>query len=275
MASLGRSALLPQCSSCIRRVTRLAWNTGGPLQQLRMKTKAAKEAERNIVVKLIKDVPKYGRAGSYIPLNPATMRNQWFPRRFADYVPFLQLRQLKAQGVDMERDFEFGVVRPLEEVEEDEEEVIRRPKHYVRPVEIELLSPERSMELLSTFIPPTIDFARQPIGQDKAPAGQRYGASDAADVLTAAVMASKPKPEVNGIYGSVSTSDVVATVKSALAHNDEAARVLLSEADVRFIEGHAEGDPSRLKKLGTFRAEIRVPGAEEAIVRNIRVRAKE
>jgi hypothetical protein len=39
-----------------------AW---GPLQQqqIRCKSKAAKEEERNVVVKLLKDVTKWGRAG--------------------------------------------------------------------------------------------------------------------------------------------------------------------------------------------------------------------
>lgn len=68
MASLSRSSLLPQCSSCIRRVTRQSLSLGldsrAPLQQqTRSISKAAKEAERNIVVKLLKDVPRYGRAG--------------------------------------------------------------------------------------------------------------------------------------------------------------------------------------------------------------------
>jgi hypothetical protein len=66
MASLSRSSLLPQCSSCIRRVARQSQglDSRAPLQQqTRSISKAAKEAERNIVVKLLKDVPRYGRAG--------------------------------------------------------------------------------------------------------------------------------------------------------------------------------------------------------------------
>lgn len=131
------------------------------------------------------------------------------------------------------------------------------------------------MELLNTFVPPTIDFARQTIEQDKAETGRRYGASDAADILTAAAMAHKPKPAANGIYGSVSTADIVATIKAALAHNDEAARVILSEGDVKFVTGHEEDDTSRVKQLGMFKVEIKVQGAEEPLTRNVRVRAKE
>jgi ribosomal protein L9 len=131
------------------------------------------------------------------------------------------------------------------------------------------------MELLTTFIPPTIQFARQAIEQEETKPTPRYGASGAADILTAAAMASKPKAPVNGIYGSVSTADVVATIKAALSHNDEAARVVLTENDVRFIEG-VEGahDKSRVKQLGTFKVEIQVPGAEAPITRNVHIRPK-
>lgn len=78
--------------------------------------------------------------GSYIPLNPSLMRNRWFPARVADYVPFTQMKQLKAQDVDMARDFTFGVRVNLEEVEEEEEEYMKQPKRFVRPIEIDVLS---------------------------------------------------------------------------------------------------------------------------------------
>jgi hypothetical protein len=69
------------------------------------------------------------------------MRNRWFPSRIADYVPILQLKKLKAQGVDMQRDPTYGVQMPLQEVQEDDEDYSAMPKqHYVRPIEIELLS---------------------------------------------------------------------------------------------------------------------------------------
>ncbi|KAF2712270.1 hypothetical protein K504DRAFT_400938 [Pleomassaria siparia CBS 279.74] len=276
MASLERMVLLPQCASCVRRVTRLSLNTRAfaPLQQVRSKTKSAKEAERNVVVKLRMDVPRFGRAGSYIAIPPGAMRNTWFPARIADYVLPAQLKQLKAGGVDTSRDITFGVEADLEE--EDEEDLVQQPKqHYVRPIEINMLSPERSMELINTFIPPTLSFFRKPIEHEQTDPRQRQGASSAADVLTAAAMASKPERVVDGIYGSVSTADVVATIKSALAHNDEAARVLLAESDVQFLAGHVDGDASRVKQLGDFKVRILMPGAETPLTRNIRVRAKE
>jgi hypothetical protein len=129
------------------------------------------------------------------------------------------------------------------------------------------------MELLDAFVPPTIDFSRQRIEQDR-DSGLRLGASGAADILTAAAMTSKPKAHSDAIYGSVSTADVVSTIRRALAHNDEAARVILNEADVTFVTGHEEGDASRVKQLGVFRLEIRLPGADEPLTRNIRIREK-
>jgi len=130
------------------------------------------------------------------------------------------------------------------------------------------------MELLTTFIPATIDFAREAIEEDKLPERRKYGASDAADILTAAAMANKPKTASNAIYGSVSTTDVVTTIKAALAHNEEAARVVLSDNDVRFVSGNEDGDATRVKQLGNFKVEIQVPGAEAPITRSVRVRAR-
>lgn len=83
------SALLPQCIACTRRVTRLGlhvWRLQQQ-QQVRGKSKAAREAERNIIVKLLQDVPRFGRAGMcqwksllqdsnlvQAPISPSTLR---------------------------------------------------------------------------------------------------------------------------------------------------------------------------------------------------------
>jgi len=73
------------------------------------------------------------------------MRNRWFPARIADYVPALQLKQLKAQQVDIARDFTFGVKMPLEEVEETDDSQPMKP--FVRPIEIEMLTVHFSSRL--------------------------------------------------------------------------------------------------------------------------------
>jgi hypothetical protein len=66
------------------------------------------------------------------------MRNRWFPARIADYVPAVQLKQLKAQNLEFSRDFAYGVRANLEEAEEDEE--VAAYTRRVRPIEIDVLS---------------------------------------------------------------------------------------------------------------------------------------
>lgn len=68
------------------------------------------------------------------------MRNRWFPLRIADYVPATQLKHLKAEGVTMARDPDFGVRVALEEVEEDASDFLSQSRNYVRPIELEFLS---------------------------------------------------------------------------------------------------------------------------------------
>ncbi|KAF2813805.1 uncharacterized protein BDZ99DRAFT_459561 [Mytilinidion resinicola] len=269
MASIARSILLPQCASCTRRFTRLGLDGWGSLQQqVRGKQKLVKPSD-SVAVKLLKNVKGYGRRGAYIPISPAMMRNHWFPQGKAAYVLPDQLKELKRQKVTIERDFEFGMEQP--KVEKTEEEVEFEAQHYVRPVEIELLSPARSMELITIFTPSTIDFARQPIEDDSSSSDTYLGASDSADILAAAEKAEKKASGMVGIYGSVTTADVATSIRQSLANNDEAARVILAENDIRFVEGLVDGETSRVKHLGKFKVEIQVKGAEQALIRSVRV----
>jgi hypothetical protein len=85
-------------------------------------------------------VPANVAIGSYTSIAPGTMRNRWFPCRIADYVTPMQLKQLVKDGVDTSRDFTFGVRVPLEETEDDQDLVQMPKQHYVRPIEIDMLS---------------------------------------------------------------------------------------------------------------------------------------
>lgn len=38
------------------------------------------------------------------------MRNEWFPRRTAEYVTASQMKDLKTRNITPERDFQFGVI---------------------------------------------------------------------------------------------------------------------------------------------------------------------
>lgn len=63
MASLRGLVAFPQCTACLRRAALQNLDARG-MQQTRSISKKAKEAERNIVVKLLQDVPRFGRAGT-------------------------------------------------------------------------------------------------------------------------------------------------------------------------------------------------------------------
>ena len=79
------------------------------------------------------------------------------------------------------------------------------------------------------------------------------------------------------IYGSVSTADIVESVKAVLAETEEGARVVLSAEDITIVtdEGPAPGaEADRLKALGEFEVDIRVKGGE-LVRRFISVKAQE
>ncbi|KAK4997015.1 hypothetical protein LTR66_003505 [Elasticomyces elasticus] len=237
------------------------------------------------------------------------MRNDWFPRRVAEYVTIPQLRDLRVKNVATERDFQFGLTEvkkedvdkqqemPTDVLAESTPELLhdkpRRPTP--KPIDLELLSPERSSQLLSILLPSRLDFYRQPIEHISAaptptpPAPpearrerDRSVSGAAADLLAARAV--KPVPESlkapanTTIYGSVSTADVLTAVRASLAENDEAARVVMSEEDVRFVgvTFEAEGaETDRVKHLGNFEVEISVKGSSEVVRRALRVLPQE
>lgn len=240
--------------------------------------------------RLLKDVPGYGRRGAIIPIASGEMRNKFFPRRIAEYVTLPELRTIKANNIPIARDYTFGKEEPLPEVATSEtgasgiainaSEPTRTPKKH----EVEKLSPERSIELLEIFVNPRLDFYRQPIIEEKeleeeAPAApkikerQRTASSAAADLLAARMQAPKEPPKPAGpqaIYGSVSTYDILVAVRVAIAENDEAARVILAEGDIRFMDEEARAE-GKVKHVGDFTIEIKVKGAERGVKRTVRV----
>jgi len=106
-----RPTLLPQCTSCLRRISNIGlqeWRNG---QQVRGKKKLA-NTPTTVTVRLTKDVPTFGRKGTYVPISIGRMRNEFFPTRTAEYVSSAQLKEMKAKNISAERDFQFGVPDP-------------------------------------------------------------------------------------------------------------------------------------------------------------------
>ena len=137
---------------------------------------------------------------------------------------------------------------------------------------------------MEAALPSHMIFYRSPITDaepevSEAPAPRR-AASPAAAVLDAASEPLKPpKTSLATIYGSVSSADIVDSMKAMLSRTEEGARVVLAAEDVKILvpEGvepqsiGIEGD--RLKALGEFQVEARVKGGE-AVMRIVSVRAQ-
>lgn len=148
-----RPTLLPQCTSCLRRISSLGlqeWRNG---QQVRGKKKMA-HAPTTVTVRLTKDVPTFGRKGTYVPISIGRMRNEFFPTRTAEYVTPAQLKEMKAKNITAERDFQFGVPDPAA-IRAIEQQSQRSAK---RTVEVEKLAV--SLDISSTNVERDTDKAR-------------------------------------------------------------------------------------------------------------------
>lgn len=231
------------------------------------------------------------------------MRNDWFPRRIAEYVTLPERKTMRAKGVAAERDFDFGLASNLSApsapaaaadtpssmtaTAKQEASMFQR-----RTLDPARLTPERSLELLEIFVPSRgLEFYRQPIIEEspqstlpppmepKKPA-RSFGFGAGAELMAArAQQAEYPvKPKVpdgpQAIYGSVSTHDVLVAIRAAMAENDEARTVVLREDDVRFVDLVAD-ETDRVKHVGDFKVEIKVKGAEGGVKRNVRIIAQE
>jgi hypothetical protein len=235
------------------------------------------------------------------------MRNEWFPRRIAEYMTQPEIRTLKQKNTTIERDFGYGA----------EEEALTTSASYSdqtspeqawqasstrsdmvtgmhsrRAPELEKITPERSMQLLDIFVPQRLDFYRQPIPEEskepepepeKPRRSRNLGSGAAADLFAARLQADVPEPvkvvkEAQAIYGSVSTQDVLNAVRAAMGTNDESARVIIAEEDVQFVNAGLAGTEESgrvVKHVGDFTVEIEVKGAEEGIRRLVKVNAQE
>lgn len=213
------------------------------------------------------------------------MRNEWFPRKVADYVTQPELRTLRLNNTSVERDVEFGntdLVAEAQGVSKANANLDDASSFTVRKApQVEKIDPERSMQLIDIFVPKNLDFYRQPIAEEsKEGEGKEdtFGSGAAAELFAARrsreekLKASQPKD----IYGSVSTHDIMAAVRAAMENNDESARVTVSETDIKFVDADVEIEATgRVKHLGSFSIEIMVKGADAGLRRTVRVNAQE
>lgn len=221
------------------------------------------------------------------------MRNEWFPRRIAEYIPQAEMRTLRLSNTAMERDVEFGVTDLAAQISksnakqqyQDEYSELQAGGFTVRKApEVEKVTPERSIQLLDIFVPKTLDFYRQPIPEETKEAEPEAEQEDAFGKGAAAELFAMRRGREDrvkakgplGIYGSVSTQDVLAAVRAAMENNDESARVTIAESDLKFVNAGTEVEESgRVKHVGSFSVEIMIKGAEAGLRRTVRVQAQE
>ncbi|KAK3067095.1 hypothetical protein LTR53_016242 [Teratosphaeriaceae sp. CCFEE 6253] len=291
----------PQCSYCIRRYLAAGFNElATPPTALHQQVRGKKKLANNnnaVPVRLLKNVSTFGRKGALVPISHGQMRNDWFPRRIAEYVTLPELRTLRARNILPERDFDFSTaaapVQPTNPANTppggmtttDKVDASMFQKHVIDP---QRLSPERSMQLVEIFVPARLDFYRQPIIEDvalpappetKTPA-RGYEMGIGGELMAARAQqteVSKPKspPGPQAIYGSVSTHDVLMAIRAAMAENDEAKMVVVREEDVSFVGLGVEEGGERVKHVGDFKVEIKVKGLEEGLNRNVKVIAQD
>ncbi|KAI5360967.1 putative ribosomal protein L9 [Septoria linicola] len=293
MAFPSRVRPIPQCTACLGNY---AWarfadvaaptQTTGLRQQVRGKKKLARPTG-NIPARLLKDLPGFGKKGAIVPMARGQMRNNYFPSRTAEYVTMPELRTLRSQNVPIERDYMFGKKDPSSAADGPLLMPLRdepTPLPVRRGPEVEKLTTERSVQLLEIFVPHRIDFYRQPIVEEikeekadvapkKEQKRQRTASSAAADLLAARTQKplEKPQPKFTGaIYGSVSQHDILVAVRAAIATNDEAARVIVTEQDIEFLNEPARTE-HKIKELGDSTIEIKVKGEENGVKRTVRV----
>ncbi|KAG4435676.1 hypothetical protein IFR05_008842 [Cadophora sp. M221] len=280
----------PQCTSCIRRITSsfgdaLYFPAG---QQVRGKKKLASEKVATVKVHLLQNIPGYGRRGAVIPVTSGVMRNIWYPKKMAEYLTIAKLQELGVKkDAILERDstFQTNAARKLEKntekqrQERPEEPLVRmadaQPTEPVPQFELDMLSPQQATDILDSLLPPSLDFYRSPIAL---PTPKRLSpsipSSSAISAAAASAEAKQPgKPDRRGIYGSVSTSDIVANLKAILAEDEQGVRVVLSHEDISFVEETEEKD--RVKHLGYFDIEIKLQGASDPVVRTIQIIAQD
>ncbi|KAI4270411.1 MAG: hypothetical protein L6R38_007128 [Xanthoria sp. 2 TBL-2021] len=273
MASLAKPAISSQCLGYLRRLAGIHSARLSPSfhQQVRGKKKNAK-GPHVVNVRLLEDIQGYGRKGSIIPIAPGRMRNIYYPQRKAEYVTEAQMRTTNQKDLLAERDFSFGLPQTQPDPQPMEEIAIGVPT--------KLLTPKRTSEIIEAQVPSDIIFYRVPIATPEPepapsePVGNSINAIGGEAPLRKAL---ELEPSVTRIFGSVSTADIVESIKAVLWASEEGARVVLAPEDININEKESEDlgiEADRLKALGEYTIEIRVKGVDP-LPRRVVIRAQE
>ncbi|KAF7931196.1 uncharacterized protein EAE98_002380 [Botrytis deweyae] len=281
MASLLQSRV-PSCLACLRRTTS-SFGDGllfSGSQQVRGKKKLAKEKDHNVTIQLLKPVIGIGRKGKIVQVPPGLMRNKLYGRGFAVYVTPTGSEQVGSRKNVALPDSTFGKRKAARiEPVQDQKKALKflsgeRRLNIKKVVELELLSPERSTAILADLIPPYIDFFETAITVAPLPVKKvSPSLASSSSISAAASKNSTGKPEKVPIYGSVSTADIAAKMKTILGQDSEGKRVVFGPEDIKFVQETEEKD--RVKHLGIYEIDIQLRGAPESVRRSIKINAQD
>ncbi|KAF8473877.1 hypothetical protein BDZ91DRAFT_845343 [Kalaharituber pfeilii] len=145
---------------------------GASAQQVRGAKKLARDP--TITVQLLKDIPKFGRKGTIMPVARGRMRNLWFPQGLAKYLSYHDLKNINRGDIVTERDLSF---------------IPETKDRKTSTVGLDILSPEISMRLLNALLPESIEFGRSTISENDTSLHGSITTADVASALRAMVAA--------------------------------------------------------------------------------------
>ncbi|KAI0444799.1 hypothetical protein F4803DRAFT_228928 [Xylaria telfairii] len=250
-----RLARSPTCLGCLRRLAQptplspISWT-----QARARTTKAELEDLQGIPVRLLRDIPTFGRKHAIIRVKAGRMRNIWFPKGAAEYMTRKRFTELglsdAAVGV---RDRTFGTQLLLDE---EQGAQTPAPEGKNKRKEAQALPAEETHTLLTTLLPETLVFPRTPVPTTPAlhpePSAPR-SPSLAANAATSTSTPEVPKSAVTPIFGSVSRNNILALIKQQLTESPQGSRVALEVESLELLGLDLVHDgENRIKRLGTF-----------------------
>ncbi|KAM7211440.1 hypothetical protein V8F06_013171 [Rhypophila decipiens] len=251
MSRLGNR--LPACLACLRRLAQPSVSpiqppTGVVLMQTRAKSNHMRPQDRGVVVRLLEDIPGFGRKNAVFRTERGRMRNQWYPANKAEYMTRQRFQELGLTEEDVgDRDRAFAA---LGQADEDDFvfEVVEKQQGDKTPK----MPITTAHTLISTLTPATLTFYRKVIEKPASEKAEKPRASRFKDTTL-------------DIYGSVSTNDIANRIREYLVTDAEGRMVTLQPEDISIIglEGNA------LKAIGRYGAQIMLGGSEDAGVQPV------
>lgn len=163
-----------------------------------------------ITVRLLRNVPRFGRKGSYVPVSAGQMRNFWFPRRTAAYIVDPTTKKgISSGSIAVLRDYDFLVDEEVaanggkdgakRDAGRNGQAVAERLSvrflyciHFKQQTNV--MQPQRSIELISVLVPARLDFYRQVI-ETSTPTSTEETLSDSQTLTSNGTLTSSTAPE--------------------------------------------------------------------------------